>query len=151
MPRCHGLRRIRIGVVFQSQTRSRPGCHDEKVAYGLLCQFCFNLKREAAPVATRVLHFDQAARKAVSISNEKPPRLPLSTRHANTLSDCAFQSQTRSRPGCHYSTSAGASPFLVFQSQPRSRPGCHTLLLFRLIDQQFVSISNEKPPRLPRR
>src|SRR5579875_212624 len=61
---------------FQSQTRSRPGCHIAQV--GTLPRYVlgFNLKREAAPVATQDEEDKDAEDRAVSISNEKPPRLP---------------------------------------------------------------------------
>src|SRR5579885_3653324 len=63
--------------MFQSQTRSRPGCH---------------------PTILRTL---SAQDIHVSISNEKPPRLPHVNAASSSQSETSFQSQTRSRPGCH--------------------------------------------------
>src|SRR5579875_1426094 len=86
-----------------------------------------------------------------------------------------FQSQTRSRPSCHFSERLQdwqewgsisnekpppLPPFLLlhfvpgrgrFQSQTRSRPSCHTIDEEILATDLEVSISNEKPPQLPRR
>ncbi len=86
---------------------------------------CFNLKREAAPVATscrgarwnqRCLFQSQtrsrpschagmsqptASQLQVSISNEKPPQLPLFLPQISARFTPLFQSQTRSRPSCH--------------------------------------------------
>src|SRR5579875_2505938 len=86
---------------FQSQTRSRPGCHLAVAFPGIPGKLGFNLKREAAPVATLLMLALFDAMCSVSISNEKPPRLPRSTRRTKTPKPARFQSQTRSRPGCH--------------------------------------------------
>src|SRR5579885_1728089 len=56
----------------------------------------------------------------------------------------------RSRPGCHVvSTSRAIHPRGAFQSQTRSRPGCHPACLPGSAHCLVLSISNEKPPRLP--
>src|SRR5579875_3489172 len=61
-----------------------------------------------------------------------------------------FQSQTRSRPGCHFSNCYRETHFMrLFQSQTRSRPGCHACVHNCSTSVNIVSISNEKPPRLP--
>src|SRR5579875_898096 len=60
-----------------------------------------------------------------------------------------FQSQTRSRPGCHEQLWVPAGISIKFQSQTRSRPGCHPNIGGAISSLLNVSISNEKPPRLP--
>ncbi len=138
-------------TLFQSQTRSRPSCHCRSPGEAIGASSSFNLKREAAPVATLRMISSCSSRHLVSISNEKPPQLPplwmVRSRHPGAL----FQSQTRSRPSCHgkktrkikaaapsFNLKREAAPVATggypatthayqvgFQSQTRSRPSCH--------------------------
>src|SRR5579875_650212 len=116
---------------FQSQTRSRPSCHGEfdgkrvrvpKVSIsnekppqlprkGLISMrkeknrvSISNEKPPQLPHASRL----QSAKRfiVVSISNEKPPQLPLA-RATDIAISAGFQSQTRSRPSCHMSSTSG--------------------------------------------
>ncbi len=133
----------------------------------------FNLKREAAPVATRhaigqhqhlrdlsisnekppqlprVGAGGATCRERLSISNEKPPQLPRDMPEANISIYEIFQSQTRSRPSCHASALAALLAGRDFQSQTRSRPSCHACLAPASRSSRSLSISNEKPPQLP--
>ncbi len=159
---------------FQSQTRSRSGCHsplifcmdfvivvsisNEKpprlprhldVHPSLSRCYCFNLKREAAPVATGIGQQDLAPNIWVSISNEKPPRLPHggcgslhSQQHVSISNEkpprlprhvAIVRRQERARFNLKREAAPVATPATtsrriessMFQSQTRSRPGCH--------------------------
>ncbi len=125
LPRSSARRASVSVTMFQSQTRSRPSCHGPSGFTSRAPIPRFNLKREAAPVATSNLfdhrrvrcgfqsqtrsrpscHFpvsDTCKRYLiVSISNEKPPQLPHQHRRPTSRDDFKFQSQTRSRPSCH--------------------------------------------------
>ena len=85
----------------------------------------FNLKREAAPVATRAT---------------------LAIRSSSVT----FQSQTRSRPGCHVRGGLRiAQASHGFNLKREAAPVATCPGGIRLLDALNVSISNEKPPRLP--
>src|SRR5579885_1974759 len=151
-PSCHAsaLAALLAGRDFQSQTRSRPSCHaclapasrssrslsisNEKppqlppamMVRRRCCQMpTFNLKREAAPVATFERLRENCIGHPLSISNEKPPQLPLprTLRVVNVL------------------------PLSISNEKPPQLPrhaSSECGLCF------FLSISNEKPPQLPR-
>src|SRR5579884_2738341 len=110
----------------------------------------FNLKREAAPVATRRRDPLQLVYGLVSISNEKPPRLPqqcnvsalrlrrvsISNEKPPRLPPRVFASTCQQRfcfnlkreaaPVATLSSAPAAGLWEPFQSQTRSRPGCHS-------------------------
>ncbi len=111
-------------ATFQSQTRSRSGCHSI---------FAF---RESLPCV-------------VSISNEKPPRLPLDRRQILRPVPGRFNLKREAAPVATFHHDDEILFWTRFQSQTRSRPGCHVRKRSSLIRALSVSISNEKPPRLP--
>src|SRR6266487_3895671 len=112
----------------------------------------FNLRREAAPHATPRKGTCQSRGHGVSISDEKPLHMRLTTLdgcsdrtsrfnlrreaapHATTASMtiaefmAEFQSQTRSRSTCDFSFWLCSSYFHRFQSQTRSRSTCDLLV-----------------------
>ena len=200
LPRHRYIVACRQYARFQSQTRSRPGCHTSSPASRRPCHSGFNLKREAAPVATLMAPSNVGPQTAVSISNEKPPRLPLdklrrSRLHGQVVSisnekpprlpleqrmapgprrqsfnlkreaapvataqrvrpaflQYKFQSQTRSRPGCHTAAYVGASISTGFNLKREAAPVATCPRRASPRRGKRVSISNEKPPRLPRR
>ncbi len=115
---------------FQSQTRSRPGCHAISLRGLVRHRLGFNLKREAAPVATaRSLSLVQASQPCFNLKREAAPVATKNRERGFTGVVELFQSQTRSRPGCHPGRHALciALPLSRFQSQTRSRPGCHRI------------------------
>ncbi len=116
---------VNISIMFQSQTRSRPSCHvSPLILKGI--KYGVSISNEKPPQLPLLGGWGIIQGIVyVSISNEKPPQLPLSRDNRNMDAVRLFQSQTRSRPSCH----------LIFH-------------IFIYIDFS-VSISNEKPPQLP--
>ncbi len=110
--------------MFQSQTRSRPGCHLSARSSFSFLMCGFNLKREATPVATE--------------------SLPVTMRRPSW-----FQSQTRSRPGCHCCSMRRVAPILKVSISNEKPPRLPHDDVAHSQDANEVSISNEKPPRLP--
>ncbi len=136
---------------------------------------CFNLKREAAPVATscrgarwnqRCLFQSQtrsrpschagmsqptASQLQVSISNEKPPQLPLFLPQISARFTPLFQSQTRSRPSCHRCAWQDEQVRIDgFNLKREAAPVATGKATGTGHIDAIVSISNEKPPQLPR-
>ncbi len=111
---------------FQSQTRSRPSCHGER-RFCVLLRQRVSISNEKPPQLPRCPPRNGAgAAYGVSISNEKPPQLPRRCFLTVLLACILFQSQTRSRPSCHYAARHYSTFALKFQSQTRSRPSCHS-------------------------
>src|SRR5579875_2911039 len=110
-------------VAFNLKREAAPVATSPNVARSK-CFATFNLKREAAPVATGRQHQTDTILGCFNLKREAAP-VATSCRGARWNQRCLFQSQTRSRPSCH----AG-------MSQPTA-------------SQLQVSISNEKPPQLP--
>src|SRR5579884_2614915 len=161
-------------TAFQSQTRSRPSCHHAIIAvwhaeYGVSisnekppqlpprhyrCMACrirrFNLKREAAPVATEEGATHMREPLPVSISNEKPPQLPLAPFPERTARYQGFNLKREAAPVAT-PVIAFVSEQSVFVSISNEKPP--QLPLSQIFSGRFsliVSISNEKPPQLPR-
>src|SRR5579884_3932522 len=161
-------------TAFQSQTRSRPSCHHAIIAvwhaeYGVSisnekppqlpprhyrCMACrirrFNLKREAAPVATEEGATHMREPFPVSISNEKPPQLPQHDAwQSDVLNDKVSISNEKPPQLPRATIQDGEGTLTRFQSQTRSRPSCHLRRSQSVPQGIKVSISNEKPPQLP--
>src|SRR6266567_2215290 len=111
--------------LFQSQTRSQPPCDASRLCQAARCIICFNLRREASPLAT--LHPSKPAMilTAVSISDEKPAPLRQKGRAADYRLDTVSISDEKPAP------------------LRRSR-------IWRRCTSLMVSISDEKPAPLRR-
>ena len=111
----------------------------------------FNLKREAAPVATQrnTAHIEQA----VTSFNLKREAAPVATKGVKESGRPVFrfQSQTRSRPSCHAVVGGAQALFIpvsISNEKPPQLPQSRTIK--EAVVHFKVSISNEKPPQLPR-
>ncbi len=112
---------------FQSQTRSRPSCHFREGNRLASHMHSFNLKREAAPVATPFLPGGVPLWREVSISNEKPPQLPPNILHSINNTTICFNLKREAAPVATLAVDTESGYY-----------------------DRYVSISNEKPPQLPR-
>ncbi len=133
---------------FQSQTRSRPSCHLPGTRRMLIGRIV-SISNEKPPQLPLMESMSAMPAVLVSISNEKPPQLPLSNVAPEIFDDIQFQSQTRSRPSCHTADFAiSFLDFLVSISNEKPPQLPHGVLAVAE-RRGAVSISNEKPPQLP--
>src|SRR5579875_3409930 len=148
----------RARSTFQSQTRSRPGCHPtvspsssavlpvsisnekpprlplHRTDKDSVIEATVSISNEKPPQLPRQIDRDKhIARRHVSISNEKPPRLPRRYRVCSRVRDLRFNLKREAAPVATLRYPLRAAPCCPFQSQTRSRPGCHSIGRIRIL------------------
>ena len=134
---------------FQSQTRSRPSCHqwDKGISTSLL--MCFNLKREAAPVATSPRWMRRSANCSFNLKREAAPVATLRRAIGNIL-HIGFNLKREAAPvatACKFSAAHFLWRVSISNEKPPQLPLYHAEGSDPI--KRAVSISNEKPPQLP--